>query len=216
VIIAPSNYRKKTQYATLHTHVSGKEVGSLENMRHIYIREGIPNECGLHDITIHEDLAKIVAVNIFLNDQDCHNYNLFFDETKNKFYAIDKELIFFYADSLANKAYNFLKTLKIEDLTIAELKALIIVKNTLYILMTNYPPQKMYAEWLNIAQQNNFNLSQEEKARFLTVINRNYGEVQDLYNQLKHLTQGYLIVKAMVKLVQNTAKSGIKRFMATL
>lgn len=203
VTIAPSHYVKKGYCATLHTYAPGKEVGALEETSMIDIKGGLSNKINLESVAMHNDLAKIVAINLFINDWDCHSYNLFFSKADNRFCAIDKGLIFHHSCYLATHAYNFLMRLhKLgwfhSNLTWQEIKSLGITKKTLHILMQTYPPEKIYTEWEKLVENNNFSFAQDQKERFLDGLNKNYQEIEKVYKELEYLTQKKFLAKAML------------------
>jgi hypothetical protein len=103
VIPAPIHIpsEKKFSYgqATLHTHAPGRAAHCIS------IKTGLAHFKNLEHITENEDLAKIVALNFHLDDQDCNKNNLFFDPHTNHYCAIDKALIFRSTYNLKN-GYN--------------------------------------------------------------------------------------------------------------
>jgi len=86
---------------TLHTVVPGKEVNHLTLPYPVNIQLSAGNATqNLQSLTRHRNLCQIAALDIYLDNWDRHNGNLFFDETTNQFYAIDMDWIF-------NQIYNF-------------------------------------------------------------------------------------------------------------
>src|SRR5579863_4095121 len=98
--------RMPNDIKTLHIYVPGKEVGEVindhrrKNTEHHICKNEFSIEYGLKDketleiLTKHKDLAPIVALDIYVNNHDRHNGNIFYDEQSNHFYAIDMDRAF--------------------------------------------------------------------------------------------------------------------------
>jgi hypothetical protein len=186
--------------ATLHTRVPGIEVtyiNSLSTKCNIY--NGLARRANLISCSKNNDLCDIVALDIFVDNFDRHNGNLFFDKAHNRFHAIDMDYIFskafsdipqsiidspmhsirnLFSEPTANVTELFLKELS-QSATVfstQEITALKRILLTLNTLIDNYSPKKIYALWMDIAQQSGYVYSDEKK---------NYIAVALLYNTYK-------------------------------
>jgi len=218
VIPAPRDLAAPYGMTTLHTHAQGTEVGSSCISGKVGIKEGLANKANLKSISWNKDLAKIVALNLYLDDRDCHQNNLFFDITSHRFCAIDKGLIFetsydckhnlnsehglhyilpakykhdyyYYDQLLASDACDFLENIKKEDLSLEEIRALKRVGKTLNSLMVAYPPTKIHSEWMSIAQDFNFDYSDETKENISILVEYNHHENKRLVKLIDKITK---------------------------
>jgi hypothetical protein len=218
VIPAPADLATPYGTATLHTHAMGTEVRSSCIRSRVDIKEGIANYENLKSISWNKDLAKIVALNLYLDDRDSHQDNLFFDITSHRFCAIDKGLIFQtsydckYANNsefglhyilparyrqgyyrfdqlLASDACDFLEFIKKEELTAGEIQALKEVNTTLQSLIAAYPPAKIHAEWMALAEDLDFKYPDETKENISILVEYNHHENKRLVKLIDKLTQ---------------------------
>jgi hypothetical protein len=146
---------------------------------------------------------------------DRHNYNLSFDATKNEFHAFDMDYIFyniydipnndnttyipknvttlmqFFARPLslflATNVYHFLKEIDPQQLSYNEIDALKIINSTLEKLQAAYPPKKLYAEWMNIAQQAHYSYTTEKQQCIRYLIAYNHVEISKIRAQLNRI-----------------------------
>ena len=182
--------------ATLHTHVPGREIKKIEKMPfHVDIRDGLSQEENLNSIAQSKDLARIVALILYTNNNDAHLSNIFFAQETNRFYAIDQGNIFRHAhslferktlpsDLLATKACSFVETLRAKKLSPEQIKALQRVDETLDKFITAYPADKIYDEWMSIAQQARYAYSPERKNYIKRLVDYNCDEVNTLRSHL--------------------------------
>jgi hypothetical protein len=131
--------------ATIHTIASGKMIKELYGRySRMNIKQG---EIGfridmLKWMAKHERLILIVAFDTIFNNHDRHRGNLFYDAKRDLFCAIDMDSSFKY--NLCSFACDNLNTLleygnvKLKE---KELKALILYKEYLQILIDKYPPE---------------------------------------------------------------------------
>jgi hypothetical protein len=216
VIPAPANLVAPYGIATLHTHAIGTETSNydyaLENK--INIQNGLASKLNLSSITYNEDLAKLVAFHLYLDDRDCHSNNLFYDFESDHFCAIDKGLIFptsyYFAEHqndlnrvfpmhcvrdgqsnqlLATSACDFLETVQKDNLSSKEINALKVVSTTLISLMAAYPPAKIHTEWMTLAEDLDFKYSDETKENISILVEYNHHENKRLVKLIDKLTQ---------------------------
>jgi hypothetical protein len=136
--------------ATIHTLASGKTI--KKKIRNPYRKmnikqasQGFRREM-LPWMAQHIQLAKIVALDIFLCNHDRHRGNLFYDNKTDTFCAIDMDALYKY--NLAEYAYQNLLRMT-EDgpfsLTTKEVIALLEMRKTLEWLVNHYSPEDMLA-----------------------------------------------------------------------
>ena len=133
---------------TLHEYISGEYDG------YVFIKKAINNETHLIEISQNDKtLAQIVAFNMYINNFDCHESNLFKNETTNQFHVIDMNHSFEanIKRPLIHIMYGYLKELsEIGLCDIIELKSIpsydiydFLDKN-LYNLMNQYSSEYLY------------------------------------------------------------------------
>jgi hypothetical protein len=190
---------------TLHTLVPGKEIGKKQEDDLI---NGLQNESHLEILTANIGLCKIAALDTFLDNNDRHNENLFYKKKTNQYHAIDMDYIFPQALFLPNnnelsniydehkpedfnfmssRSADFLKNLKLEQLSLENIMALKEYEKTLSYLISNYPPKKLYSEWMSIAQEVDYKYSESKQKNILTLIEYNFHETKLLQEQLQQL-----------------------------
>jgi len=136
----------KNLSATLHTIAPGKMVRDIQGKySQLCIKQRCPkitnrwfDEIIVDHITWHKDLPVIVALDIFLCNTDRHKGNLFYDEIRDSFCAIDMDNI--YRRNLSLYACDNLEKM-IKDkkkFTAKEIEALKVVKNTMEFLLQKY------------------------------------------------------------------------------
>jgi len=137
--------------ATLHTIAPGKMVRDVEGKySQLCIRQRCPDminrwfdEIIVDQITWHEDLPIIVALDIFLCNRGRHNKNLFYDEKTDSFCAIDMDNIYRINLPLYACA-NLEKMIKNKKkFTAKEIEALKVVRQTLDFLLKKYSPNTL-------------------------------------------------------------------------
>jgi hypothetical protein len=192
---------------TLHTRVPGIQVSDIfELYRTVRIKEGLAKKCNLESIVKHPKLAPIVAVNLFINNPDCHNGNLFFDNQSQEFHLIDLNHAFdcyssafvchtdpayiLPPDLLATQACDFLENLKEKDLSPEKIHALSSVAKTLEKLIIQYHPTQLCNDWRNVLQKNRF-YDEVEQERTDIMLEYNYHENKRLLSQLKTIIEDY-------------------------
>lgn len=183
--------------ATLHTCVPGVEIAQIDNMPYsVDIYGGLKSVDNLKSLIHNGDLCDIVALDIFLNNFDRHSGNYLFDQKTDHYYAIDMDHIFYAArtvpnmideeacdipqalagifqNNVASNAYWFLKRLTREELSDEEVTALKRVASTLKILLSTYPPQKLFDAWMWQAQQADYIYTDAKKGYIRTMIHYN-------------------------------------------
>jgi len=178
---------------TLHTLVPGKAIREIKSMdKGICIKRGIRKEKTLRNLIQYSELCDIIAFDIFVDNTDRHNGNLFFDTQTGLFYAIDLDHGFKSAFTLAytpheydfvtvaTRTYRFIKTLKKVDLSHQEIAALKRVLQTLQLLIDLYPPTTAFNEWMLLAQKANVTYNPREQEKIMKYLEYNASEVQKL------------------------------------
>jgi hypothetical protein len=169
----------------------------------------------LRHLTKHKDLCDIVALDIFLNNDDRHYQNLFFDTRNNHYYGIDMDVILKHAlyfgtraipskkdliialdrdskdiPSIPKRSTLFLKT-HFQDKTtlstedIKDIAALKSVHTTLNTLIKTYPPEKIYTLWMDIAKQANYSYGKDKKIAIAFVLLHQAEQVKKFQDQLE-------------------------------
>ena len=151
---------------TLHSRVPGQAVRTIKKMNaEICLKCGIRKEKTVENIIQYKELGDIIAFDIFIDNTDRHNGNIFFDKKTGHFYAIDMDHGFKSAvtlvytphdydfDTVATRTYKYIKTLKKSRLSAAHIQALKQVERTLRKLATLYPPAILFAEWMLLAEK---------------------------------------------------------------
>jgi len=158
---------------TLHEYIIGK--CNEENIIHFAICEQKHLE-----IIAQEDktLAQIAAFNVYINNFDCHQKNLFRNEETKQFTVIDMDNAFNGQAPVATVAlhnYGFLERLKENSLSPKEIIALKVFHETLKKLIDQYPPDKIYNEWKGIIDEINssYNIQAEDPPMFCLEKNSN-------------------------------------------
>lgn len=94
IIPAHTQLFNNDSIATLHTVVPGKEVATFDGMNYeVFIVGGLTRN-SFSSLKKHPQLIGILALDIFVDNYDRHNFNLFFDEATGTFYAIDLDIAF--------------------------------------------------------------------------------------------------------------------------
>jgi len=172
--VSPSH----TGITTLHSRVPGKQIKDIKCMNNeIYIKHGLCKEKHLNSIIRYKKLCDIVAFDLFIDNSDRNNRNFFFDETTNEFYAIDMDHGFKSAyalvmttddydfDTLATRAYDFIKKLKKRLLSSQEIKALKRVKHTLETLIRLNSPETIFTQWMETADKADYVYTPREQEK---------------------------------------------------
>ncbi len=167
-----------TGITTLHSRVPGKQIKDIKYMNDdIYIKHGLCKEKHLNSIIHYKQLCDIVAFDLFIDNTDRNNRNFFFDETTDEFYAIDMDHGFKSAyalvmtsneydfDTLATRAYDFIKKFKKRPLYSQEIKALKRVKHTLEILVHRNSPETIFTQWMEIADKADYVYTSREQEK---------------------------------------------------
>jgi hypothetical protein len=189
---------------TLHSIVPGAEVYQQPDIANVIsIQGGLINPTNFKTLTSIMKLCKMMAYDLFTNNFDRHNGNLFFDKISQEFYAIDMDYAFAsitctYPSFLLNVQYSmpfnthtFLKEYQGTDkkLSAKKLLALNEIKNTLKTLLDSYPPRRLYKEWMDLAAQINRTYTIEEKARIAATLTQHYYMIKLLHAKLNILTK---------------------------
>ncbi len=124
----------------------------------------------IQDMSLHQDLPRILAFDTFIGNSDRSNNNLFYDRKTNHFCGIDLELAFKLPNSWDLNDDWDIRDLNSRDLskiagdrveqfisnktifTLSELRGLIIYNETLKELLEKNPPEKLHELLDRIAQ----------------------------------------------------------------
>lgn len=188
--------------STLHLCVPGIAIREMKHMnKKICIKRGIRKEKTLENITAYKELCDIVAFDIFIDNTDRHNGNLFFDKETGHFYAIDMDHGFKSAftlaytphdydfNTVATRTYRFIKTLKKEKLSNQTITALKKMQQILLLLNDLYPPTIMFKEWMLLAQKAHVIYNQREQEKIKKYLEYNTCEMRRLIDLLNEITQ---------------------------
>ncbi len=191
--LEPSQFR----VTTLHTRVPGTSVKSIKKINNeICIKRGLCKEKHLESLTKYMQLCDMVAFDIFIENTDRHNRNLFIDVITGEFYAIDMDHGFKSAlalvniardydfDTLAVRVYEFVKMLQKQKLSSQEIKVLKRIHHTLQRLVDLYPPAILFDEWMAIAQKGDVVYSPREQKKIKKYLEYNAQEVCRLISLL--------------------------------
>ena len=166
---------KKEWPATIHTLVPGCKLSMLKKSSpyyKLYIKQdnnlALPEEeLGLNrlviaNMSLHPDLAVLMALDTFLSNMDRHTGNCFYDKKSDRFYAIDMDNIYssgkntMLCSSLA--CYQIKRMLKNKSIkfSVHEIEALKRYKATLKKLIKNFPPKKLHNKMYDFAREAGF------------------------------------------------------------
>lgn len=187
---------------TLHSLVPGTQIKSIKQMNNeIWIKKGLYRDKQFKSICAYPKLCKVVAFDIFTDNTDRHNRNIFFDETSRQFYLIDMDHGFksvlglvetsFDDDicTMATRAYDFLKELKKKKLSDQEIKALKKIGKTLQKLALLNPPALIFEEWMALAAKADFTYSLREQKKIRRYLEYQAHEIERLIVLLSVLTE---------------------------
>jgi hypothetical protein len=186
--------QSKNGVTTLHVHVPGIEVKSIKNMHDtIAIKRGLCKEKHLNSLVKYPQLCDIVAFDIFVDNSDRHNRNLFFDEDTEQFYAIDMDhglnsasrltitACAYDFDTIATLAYYFVKTtLKKRRLSQEEIGVLTQIRFTLQQLAYLNPPEIIFDEWMATATKAGFVFPQRDRDKIKKYLEYHTHEIERL------------------------------------
>lgn len=188
---------------TLHSIVPGHEVYRQAVDHAVSIRGGLMRDRNFQSLMAFKTLCPIVALDIFTDNHDRHNGNLFFDELSQQFHAIDMDYAFCkitgatlsfvpvdQRDSMALNTYTFLKKYQgsAKKLSENEREVLQEIKCILEKMLAAYSPKKLYDEWMELASRINRVYTPKEKIRIALILNKQYYKALFLHKQLTVLT----------------------------
>lgn len=189
--------------ATLHTLASGRSIkkqwGPYRKMNMKRYMNDFSRDI-IWWMAKHKQLAKVVALDIFLCNHDRHRGNLFYNARKDSFCAIDMDGLF--KMCLATTAYQSLRSMAAHGLfplTPKEALALLELRNTLEFLVNMYSSDDMILLFDNFIKEagldffSHLETLQWEISQTRSMIKRNYGEVKELIAVL-----GDIVCKAIV------------------
>ena len=136
--------------ATIHTFAEGKQIKYLKKpYEDLILKQGQKKiiwgltKTIIERMSIHPDLAKITALDVFIGNYDRSGSNLFYDQQMDRFFGIDLERSF-YVD-LAQYACNNFKKMINDGITFTkqEIYGIKIFKETIEQLYENNPPEKI-------------------------------------------------------------------------
>lgn len=190
--------------ATIHTCVPGKEVCNIANIcEKADIYGGLRCFAHLQSITENDELCSIVALDIYLDNYDRHQGNLFFDTQTAHFYAIDMDRVFSSVywfnnnasasaitwdlksiSHLATDSYDFLVRLNSEQLSPKEVTALSHVRDWLNKLTDKYSANSLYDLWMKCAHDAVYTYSSVKKQYIRAIVDYNCCQVERVVAQL--------------------------------
>ena len=209
------------ELATLHTKVDGLNCRSAFSCKiylQQYLRAHLPVQLKglcrrvIHDMSLHPDLPKIVALDTFISNPDRSSNNLFYNNQTKRFCGIDMELAFKLPlrRNLSKIAYYHIQQLfdnNVTPLQRQELIGLSEYNKTLKVLIKRNNPERTYTilkELLCFAglakikiQKGNRNISINKKHRdYIKVVLKNieqqYQDVQLLTSLIDTLIDKYI------------------------
>jgi hypothetical protein len=211
VDIIPANMpfegkRHQSWPATIHTLASGK---TIKQQRGIYRKMNIKQAgTGFRRDMIawmakHNDLIKIIALDIFLCNHDRHRGNLFYNAKTDRFCAIDMDLLFKYGLALyASQNLRKMVDYELFPITHKEFFALVELRDTLEFLVNTYTPEDIivlfddYMVQAGLIEGSSLDIShiKSEADSDKSMIRYNYQECQELIKTLD-----YVLCKAIEK-----------------
>jgi hypothetical protein len=204
--------RNPDKTKTLHICVPGKEVREVirdhqkKNTEHLIcknefsIQYGLRNKETLETLTKHKDLAPIVALDIYVNNYDRHNGNIFYDEQSNHFYAIDMNTAFDGGYPLSTSTCCFVKQLNKQQLSQQEKQALMSVNKALHDLSSQYPPEKVCQLRTNLAEKAHHVYTTKNQEIFRNFVEDNFYNVKCLQGLLDDITSENMLQRMARKL----------------
>jgi hypothetical protein len=176
------------QMKTLHAFVPGTEIRKMTTpLKYFTLKGGLCTKIKLENITKHTDLYKIMALDIFLNNADRHNGNIFYDEINNRYYAIDMDALFSRKGLIATRAGNFIKNFDKKRLTQKEKAVLTKLSTFLDHLMAEFPLERLCELKKELAAQAHYDYTDLEQKTFKTLIEYNFIEIKRLQRRLRRL-----------------------------
>jgi hypothetical protein len=152
--------------ATLHTIAEGKTVRKQPESKYyrLCLKQRSPQgELGpdrwlteeiIDQMTWHEQLPTIIALDLFLSNTDRHGGNLFYDEVTDRFCAIDMDNIFRRdLPELACQKLDIMINVYKKQFTAEEIAALVQVRDTLQFLLKQHTSKQIITQLHLFAQQ---------------------------------------------------------------
>lgn len=193
--------------ATFHNFVPGVRIEQLPKKSpwhkldiHLYMKDRVPSsQWGLRrsvikNMTRHQDLCKIAAIDTFIANSDRSLKNYLYDETTDTFYAIDFECSF--RRNLASYCCKTIENLlhsKKNTLTPQEYAGLQIYRDTLNKLVTLYPPETIRAYFTALTQLAGISTNEKQQItmyyqkQYAPAIAANYQSCKQLISLLDRL-----------------------------
>ena len=139
--------------ATLHTIAPGKAVNQLKDSKYYQLclkqgfvvddqstRQGL-TETIIHQMTWHWQLPIIIAVDLFTTNTGRHRGNFFYDVEADRFCLIDMDHIGKHdVAGFACQNLDMMVNVNKKKFTKEEIKALVVMRDTLKFLAKKYPP----------------------------------------------------------------------------
>ncbi len=134
-----SAFKNKKRSKKTHSRFDLKQQRSS---RGIKIFKGLPRSV-ISTIRRHADLSKIVALDIFVGNNDRGKPNVLYDKGGDKYYGIDLE--YAWSEGLTEDDFDRLEQRILKrNLSIRELKGLKCLKQYLQVLVAKYSPELLY------------------------------------------------------------------------
>ena len=191
------------EVATLHTFIPGK------NRRHAfsqklslkqYIKKVTEKRQGLtrrviHDMSLHHDLIRIVALDTFVSNSDRASSNIFFHKETNRYYGIDLELAF---KLPSRRDLGRVACYQIEwfiknniNFSSAELRGLKKYNKILKKLLKKNPPQKLHVLLDQVAELSGL------------LVNADWELLRDIERIKEKMTLQYENIQKLVRLIDH-------------
>jgi hypothetical protein len=176
------------QMKTVHAFVPGTEIRKMSKaLKYFTLKGGLTTKIKLENITKHTDLYKIMALDIFLNNADRHNGNIFYDEDNDHYYAIDMDALFSRKGFLATRAGNFIKNFDKKRLSQKEKTVLKNLSRFLTYLMAEFPPERLCELKKELAEKAQYDYTKLEQETFKKLIEYNFIELKRFQRRLARL-----------------------------
>lgn len=171
--------------ATLHRYMPGAEV-CLTNAQSFYIKNTLANKDGIDAAVYSQDLADIIALDLFINHPERTLLNYLFDEKTGRYHAINQGQSFSSAMSMPHLSFLFLSNL--DTISDADKKGLLRVNKRLKQLLELYPVETLHNLWMEKAQEADVHYSDFKKQKIKNKISKLNTEVKKLVTLIDKLT----------------------------
>ncbi len=205
IYVPGKTFPKRT--ATIHTFVPGSLVSSLRAFRNITIKQFKKNSAKSADwglsravirsMSIHPDLAIIVAFDTFIGNRDRCNKNVIFNKKTKRFYGIDLDISFktYLSELACQKVQVYL--MHRASFNFREISALKKYRDILIMLLQKNPPELLHQALDSLSLQAGFDpkINKSKKiAKTKKWITNNYIHVCKLVELLNRIVGRYTLI----------------------